>query len=60
MTAPAKVAEVYAYFADVRVEEGKKTNNGYTLSQFNAHWKQLSELDKDQLKQGIGDGTLTY
>jgi len=60
MTAPAKVAEVYAYFADVHEVDGKKVNNGYTLSQFNTHWKQLSDLDKDQLKQGIGDGTLTY
>lgn len=60
MTAPARVNEVYNYFADVHMEDGKKVTNGYTLSAFNADWKRLSDLDKDQIKQGIGDGTLTY
>jgi hypothetical protein len=60
MSAPAKVNEVYNYFSDSHVEDGKKVNNGYTLSMFNRDWKSLSDLDKDQIKQGIGDGTLTY
>lgn len=59
MTA-AKVSDVYAYFADVHTEDGKKVNNGYTLSMFNADWKRLSDKDKEDLKTGIGDGTLTY
>lgn len=61
MTA-ATVSDVYAYFADSHVDEttGKKVNNGYTLSQFNAHWKALTDKDKADLKTGIGNGSLTY
>ena len=33
---------------------------GETLSDFRAQWMRLSEVDKEQLKQGIGDGTLNY
>lgn len=59
---PATVSDVYAYFADSHVdtETGKKVNNGYTLSQFNTHWKRLTDKDKLDLKAGIGDGTLNY
>jgi len=56
----AKVNEVYNYFADVRIEDGKKVNNGYTLSMFNRDWKALSELNKEHIKSGIGDGSLNY
>ena len=33
---------------------------GETLSQFAAEWKALPEEDKAQLREGIGNGTLTY
>lgn len=34
--------------------------DGEPLSKFGDEWKQLSDADKADLKQGIGDGTLTY
>lgn len=33
---------------------------GQTLKDWSEEWKQLSETDKEQIKNGIGDGTLTY
>lgn len=33
---------------------------GESLSQFSAEWKSLSEDDKVQIKEGIGNGSLTY
>lgn len=33
---------------------------GQTLKGFTEEWKALSEEDKEQLKEGIGNGTLTY
>lgn len=34
---------------------------GYsTLSAFSKDWKQLSDKDKEQIKEGIGNGTFTY
>lgn len=34
---------------------------GYaSLSAFSKDWKQLTEEDREQLKAGIGDGSLTY
>jgi hypothetical protein len=33
---------------------------GQPLTQFGEEWKQLSDKDKAELKQGIGDGSLTY
>lgn len=30
------------------------------LSDFRAQWAQLTDLDKTQLKEGIGSGSLTY
>ena len=31
-----------------------------TITEFSKEWKSLSEQDKQDLKQGIGNGTLTY
>lgn len=31
-----------------------------TLTQFSAEWKRLTDEDKEQIKEGIGNGTLTY
>lgn len=31
-----------------------------TITQFSAEWKTLTDKDKADLKNGIGDGTLTY
>lgn len=34
---------------------------GYpTLSAFSQDWKALPDADRQQIKAGIGDGTLTY
>ncbi len=33
---------------------------GESLKGFTEEWKALSDTDKEQLKQGIGDGTLNY
>lgn len=35
-------------------------NHKQPLKDFTAEWKQLTDEDKEQLKQGIADGTLTY
>jgi hypothetical protein len=31
-----------------------------TTSEFTPEWKNLTEKDKEQLKEGIGDGTFNY
>lgn len=51
MPADSRVAKALKYF-------GKK--DGQSLSDFAIEWKQLTDADKDQLVQGINDGTLTY
>ena len=33
---------------------------GESLKGFTEEWKALSDTDKEQLKQGIGDGSYTY
>jgi hypothetical protein len=33
---------------------------GETLSKFAEEWKALSDTDKEQIKQGIGDGSFSY
>jgi hypothetical protein len=33
---------------------------GDTLKGFSDQWKALPDADKAQIKEGIGDGTLTY
>ena len=33
---------------------------GETLSQFSREWQALGDVDKQQLRQGIGDGSMTY
>lgn len=37
---------------------GRKS--GQTLKDITEEWKKLTEQDKEQLKEGIGNGTLTY
>jgi hypothetical protein len=34
--------------------------DGETTKDFTEQWKQLSDKDKDDLKKGLGDGTLNY
>ena len=36
----------------------RKSNE--TLKEFTEQWKSLSDTDKEQIKQGIGDGTYSY
>jgi hypothetical protein len=33
---------------------------GQTLKDFTAEWSALTDADKEQIKSGLGDGTLTY
>lgn len=33
---------------------------GYTLKEFKKDWESLTDQDKTDLKEGIGNGTLTY
>ena len=41
--------------------KGIKDFFGYaTLADFSKDWKQLTEQDKEQIKTGLRDGTLTY
>lgn len=49
---PANMAQVYHFLA-----EGQK---GYTMSAFRTEWQALSDKDKNDLRNGIGDGTLSY
>lgn len=30
------------------------------LADFSADWKQMPNADRDQIRAGLGDGTLTY
>lgn len=41
--------------------KGIKDYFGYsTLPAFSKDWKQLSDKDKEEIKKGLSDGTLTY
>lgn len=33
---------------------------GQTLKDFSAEWSALSEVEKAQIREGLGNGTLTY
>ena len=48
--AEATLGQVFQFF---------KTS-GYTMSDFSKDWKALPDRDRDDLKKGIGDGTLDY
>lgn len=45
--------EVFKFFSD------NKTND-YNIAQFRADWQALSDKDKEDLKTGIANGSLTY
>lgn len=47
---PANMAEVFKFFAQ----------NGYTMEKFRNDWRALTDQDKTDLRNGIGNGTLTY
>jgi hypothetical protein len=54
-----------ATIMDVMKFMGKRDANAETgepggIKGFQNEWKALSDEDKEQLKQGVGDGTLTY
>jgi len=34
--------------------------SGETLKGFTEEWKALSDADKDEIRLGLGNGTLTY
>lgn len=33
---------------------------GMKVTEFRAEWARLTDRDKEQLKRGVADGTLTY
>lgn len=47
MNTKASVKDVMDYF-------------GMSTGEFKGQWLKLTQSDKDALKQGIGDGSLTY
>jgi len=47
---PATLAEVYKFFAAP----------GYNMAQFRAEWAELTDKDKADLKNGIGNRTYNY
>lgn len=51
--ATATLQDIYLYFSD------NKTN-GYTMTRFGADWKALDIESKNQIRDGIHNGTLTY
>lgn len=56
-TKPAGLAQVQKYFADV---DPTLTDKDYGMAPFRADWAKLTDADKTQLRQGLGDGTMTY
>jgi hypothetical protein len=46
--------------ADFFLTDGKGGKRVGSLTEFSAEWKTLDDASKDQIKKGIGDGTLTY
>lgn len=56
--ADATIKQVADFF---KIGDGKvSTDPRNSLTAFSKEWKELSDDEKTQLKQGIGDGTLTY
>jgi predicted component of type VI protein secretion system len=47
---PAGLAAVQKYFA----------TSDYNMAQFRSDWSKLTDKDKTDLRNGLGDGTLTY
>lgn len=45
--ADASIKEVMAFF-------------GMTAQEFTKEWRKMSQQDKEELRRGIGDGSLTY
>jgi len=55
MTA-ANLAEVHKFFA----QKVDPNSPDYSLAKFRSEWSHLTVEDKAQIRDGIGDGTLTY
>ena len=53
MTEPTKVASIKQVADFFRMD-------GESLTEFSAQWKRMSDADKEQIKAGVGDGSLTY
>lgn len=51
-TKPASLSEVHRFFAG--------DDKDYNLAIFRKDWAGLSDKDKTQLREGIGNSTLTY
>lgn len=46
--------------ADATLIQVKEYFEITSAAEFSREWKQLTDTDKEQLKRGIGDGSLTY
>lgn len=54
--AAANLAQVHKFFA----AKTDPSSKDYSLAQFRAEWARLSDTDKAQLREGIGDETFNY
>lgn len=53
--ANATLKDIVAFFG-----RDPETGGFKSLGEFKAQWEQLTEDSQNQIKAGIGDGTLTY
>lgn len=53
-TKPASLAQIHRYFL------GDADPKSYTLAKFRSDWSELTDGDKTQLREGIGNGSFTY
>lgn len=50
MTSPASIKQVADYLR----------REGESLTDFSAQWKELTDAEKEQIREGIGSGSFTY
>ena len=58
MAETSRLNTVYKFFGKAPENEFRPSPG--TLTTFREEWKALSETDKNQLEEGIANGTLTY
>jgi hypothetical protein len=59
---PSGIGVVYKFFKETYEAEGLRGNvdGEGPLTRFKNHWTELSDQDKQDIRGGIEDGTLTY
>lgn len=58
MAEGSRLNVVYKYFGKAPANDQRPSAG--TLTTFRDEWKDLTDADKNQLQQGIEDGSLTY